>query len=189
MSTGITCIICHQVLRHPSEHGTSSMRKHLQGKALIAKLNELTESEVSELTSSMVDETAVVILKRQGSQGITIVSSQRKYLFHIPLNQYWLKWRTKRSKLGAKNYEISEFHQDTWNHYVMLRFVLACIPGNAISYLELWWSYHEMRSDLVLLLVTTLSNICWRQYAMTVNAIKKQLPSRNQVSLSLDGWT
>jgi hypothetical protein len=64
-SPGIICIICHQVLRHPSEHGTSSMEKHLLPKAHIAKLNELTESEVTKLTSSTVDETALAILKRQ----------------------------------------------------------------------------------------------------------------------------
>jgi len=64
---GIICIVCHQVLRHPSEHGTSSMGKHLLAKAHIAKLNELTESEVTELTSSTVDETPLAILNRQGS--------------------------------------------------------------------------------------------------------------------------
>jgi hypothetical protein len=73
-SPGIICIVCHQVLRHPSEHGTSSMGKHLLAKAHIAKLNELTDSEVTELTSTTVDETAFAILKRQGSRGITIVS-------------------------------------------------------------------------------------------------------------------
>jgi len=77
------CIICHQVLRHPSEHGTSSMEKHLLANAHIAKLNELTESEVTELTSSMDDETALAILKRQASREITIVSSQRKIIFDI----------------------------------------------------------------------------------------------------------
>jgi len=41
-SPGIICIVCHQVVRHPSEHGTSSMGKHLLAKAHIAKLNELT---------------------------------------------------------------------------------------------------------------------------------------------------
>jgi hypothetical protein len=66
-SPGIICIVCHQVLCHPSDHGTSSMGKHLLAKPHIAKLNELTESEVSELTKSMVDETALAILKRQGS--------------------------------------------------------------------------------------------------------------------------
>jgi len=78
-SPGIICIVCHQVPRHPSEHGTSSMGKHLLPKAHITKLNKLTESEVTELTSTMVDETALAILKRQGSQGITIVSLQRKF--------------------------------------------------------------------------------------------------------------
>jgi len=66
-SPDIICIVCHQVLRHPSEHGTSSMGKHLLAKAHIAKLNELTGSAVTELTSSTVDETALAILKRQGS--------------------------------------------------------------------------------------------------------------------------
>ena len=82
-SCGIIYIICHQVLRHPSEHGTSSMGKHLGAKVHIAKLNELTESEVTELTSSTGNETAWCILKRHGSQGITIVSSQRKFIVDI----------------------------------------------------------------------------------------------------------
>jgi len=76
-SPGIIFIVCHQVLRHPSEHGTSSMGKHLLAKAHIAKLNELTASKVTELPSSTVDETALAILKRQGSRGITIVRWQR----------------------------------------------------------------------------------------------------------------
>jgi len=87
-SHGIICIVCHQVLRHPSEHGTSSMGKHLLAKAHIAKLNELTESEVTELTSSTVDETAFAILKRQGSRGITIVSSLRQIIFNIQVVPY-----------------------------------------------------------------------------------------------------
>ena len=64
------------------------MGKHLLPKAHIAKLNELTVSEVTELTSSTVDETALAILKRQGSRGTTIVSLQRKIRFDIQLNLY-----------------------------------------------------------------------------------------------------
>ena len=82
-SPGIICIVCHQVHRHPSEHGTSSVGKLLLAKAHIAKLNELTESEDTELTSSTVDEAALAILKRQGSCGITIVSSQEKFIGDI----------------------------------------------------------------------------------------------------------
>jgi len=73
-SPGIIWIVCHHVLRHPSEPKTSLMGNHLLAKAHIAKLNELTESEVTKLTSSMVDETALAILKRQESRGIAIVS-------------------------------------------------------------------------------------------------------------------
>jgi len=188
-SPGIICIVCHQVLRHPSEHGTSSMGKHLLAKAHIAKLNELTQSEVTELTSSTVDETALAILKRKGSRGITIVSSQRKITFDIQFDPYWPQWQTKCSKLADKDFETSEFRQDTWNQYLMLGFVLAHIPWNAISNLELRWSYKALRDDLLLPSATTLSNICWREYALTVDAIKKQLPSRNKVSLVLDAWT
>jgi hypothetical protein len=80
---GIICIVCHQVLRHPSEHGTSLMGKHLLAKVHIVKLNELTVSEVTELTSSTVDENALATLQRKGSRGLPIVSSQTKFKFNI----------------------------------------------------------------------------------------------------------
>jgi len=79
-SPGMIYIVCHQVLCHPSEHRTSSMGKHFLSKVHIAMSNELTESEVSELTSTTIDETAWAILKRHGSRGITIVSSQSKFI-------------------------------------------------------------------------------------------------------------
>ena len=71
----------------------------------------------------------------------------------------------------------------------MLAFVLAHIPWNSISNLELRRSYKALCDDLVLPSATTLSNICRRVYALTVDAIKKQLPLRNKVSLALDAWT
>jgi len=57
------------------------MGKQLLAKAHIAKLNELTELEVSELITTTIDETALAILKRQGSRVITIVRMQRKIIF------------------------------------------------------------------------------------------------------------
>jgi len=71
----------------------------------------------------------------------------------------------------------------------MLGFVSAHIPWNAISNLELRRSYKALHNDRVLRSATTLSNMCQREYALTVDAIKKQLPSHNKVSLALDGWT
>jgi len=44
-SPGIICIAFHQVRRHPSEHGTSSLGKHLRAKAHITKLNDLQNQE------------------------------------------------------------------------------------------------------------------------------------------------
>jgi len=35
---------------------------------------------------------------------------------------------------------------------------------------------------------STVSNNCWREYSLTVDAIKKQFPSGNNVSLVLDEW-
>jgi len=140
-SPGIICIICHQVPRHPSKHGTSSIGKHLVAKAHIAKLNKLTQSEVTELTSSTVDEIALAILKRQASRGISIVSSQCKIIFDVQCIPYWPKWQTKCSKLAVKDFQTSEFDQDMWNRYLMVGFVSADIPWNAISNLELQRSY------------------------------------------------
>jgi len=66
------------------------MGKHLLAKAHIAKLYELKEPEVTEFTSTTVDETAMAILKRPGSRGIAIVSMQRKIRFDIQFNPYEL---------------------------------------------------------------------------------------------------
>jgi hypothetical protein len=141
------------------------------------------------LTSTMVDETELAILQRQGSWGIIIVSLQRKSRFDIKLNPYWPKWQIKRSKLADKDCDTSEFHQDTWNRYLMLGFLSAHIPRNVLSNLKLQQSYKSLRYVLVLPSATTLSNICRREYALTVDAIEKQLPCRNKVSLASDGWT
>jgi hypothetical protein len=75
-------IVCHQVLRHPSEHETSSMGKHWLAKAQIAKLHKLKMSEVTELTSLTVDETAFAILKTKGSRGILTVTLLTKLKFN-----------------------------------------------------------------------------------------------------------
>jgi len=186
---GIQFIVCHQVHRHTSAHGTSPMGKLLLPKAHIAKLNELTESEVTELTSSMVDETALAILKSEGCRGITIVCSQSQIIFDILVDPCWLKSQTKRYKLAAKDFETSEFHQDKWNGYLMLGFVSAHIPSNTLSNLELRWSYKALHDDLVLPSATTLICICRKEYALTVDEIEEQLPSRKKVSVALDWWT
>jgi len=64
------------------------MGKHLLVKAHIANLNKLTESEITELASLTVTETAFTSLKRQGSRGSTIVSVQRIFIFDIQVNPY-----------------------------------------------------------------------------------------------------
>jgi len=165
------------------------MGKHLSATGHIAKLNEVTKSQVNEITSSMVDEIDLAILKRHGSWGITIVSSQRQIIFDIQVNPYWLKWQSEYFKLAAKDFETSEFLQDRWNLYLMFWFVSAYIAWNALSNLGLRWSYTALRDNLVPLSSTTLTNICQREYTLTVDPIEKQLPSRNTVSFALDRWT
>jgi hypothetical protein len=112
-----------------------------------------------------------------------------KIIFDIQFHPYWPKWQTKWSKQAAKDFETSVFHQDSWNRYLMLGFVSAHIPWNAISNLDLRRSDQALREDLVLPSATTLSNFCRRDYALTVDAIKKQLPWWNKVSLALHWWT
>jgi len=50
-------------------------------------------------------------------------------------------------------------------------------------------SYKALRDDLVLPSAMTFGNICWTEYALTVDVIKMQLPLQNIVSLALDGCT
>jgi len=175
-------MVCHRVLCHPSEHGTSSMGKHLLAKADITKLNEFTEWGDTELTSSTVHETALAILKRLRSRGIRTISPQSQMLFDIQVIPYSPKWQTNGSKLTAKDFETSEFHHDTWNHYLMLGIVSPCIPWNTISKLWLWQSYNASTDDLVRPSPMTPSNICLRQHPLTLDASQKQLPWWNEVS-------
>jgi len=41
----------------------------------------------------------------------------------------------------------------------------------------------------MLLFAMTVGNICWWEYALTMDAIKKQSPTQNKVTLVLDKWT
>ena len=91
--------------------------------------------------------------------------------------------------LAAMDYITAEFHQVTWNHYLMLRCVLAHNAWNAISDLALWRSFNAFRGELRLPSASTFSNICRREYSLTVDTIMKRLPSRNKVSLPVDAWT
>jgi len=118
-SPGIMCIVCHKVLCHSLAHGISSMGRNLLAEAYIAYLNSFTELEVTELTSSTIDETALAILMRQGSQGIPIVSLQRKFIFVIQVNPSRLKWGTKCSKPAAmdfQTFELSPRHLELLPH-------------------------------------------------------------------------
>jgi len=82
-------IIYDHFVCHPTEHGTSSMGKHLLSLAQIAKLNELTEWEVMKLTCSMVNESVLEFMKSHGSWGITKERSWRKFIFNIQIRSIW----------------------------------------------------------------------------------------------------
>jgi len=135
-SRGIICIVCDQVLLHPSERGTSSMGKHLQAKAHITKLNELTLSEIEELTSSPVDEAALVILKRQGSCGITIVSSQEKFLGDIDF--YAILTVSTHTMLQTSSWELFN-HRISPRHLESLPDVRVCFDLYTMErYIKPW---------------------------------------------------
>jgi hypothetical protein len=71
----------------------------------------------------------------------------------------------------------------------MLGFLSAHIPWNVISNLELRRSFNALCTDLILPSTNTLSNISHRKYTLTIEAIKKQLPTKHKVSVALDWWT
>ena len=77
--------------------------------AHITKLKELTASEVTELTSSTVDVTALAILMRQGSREITIVvrrgrSDLTSMLIHIDRNDRQNVPNWQRRTLNLPNF-------------------------------------------------------------------------------------
>jgi len=90
-STGIISNVGHRILGHPSEHGTSWTGKHLVAKVNFTKLNKLIELKVTKLTTSTVDETALAIMKGQGSRWIIRVSWRMTIIFAIRVNPYELK--------------------------------------------------------------------------------------------------
>jgi len=116
-------------------------------------------------------------------------ATERRWRIINSSNTFMGKNATDDIASASYNWAPTEFQQDTSNRYLKLGFVSALIPWTAISNLELRRSYRELRDDLVLPSATTLSNICQRQYALTVDAIEKQLPSPIEVSSSLDRWT
>jgi len=169
--------------------GPAPWRITCRQKLKIAKLNKVTEVEVSVLTSTTVDATGLAILKKPGSRGITIEGSKKKIYLMVRFHVYWHKWWREWSKLAVKNYLTAEYHHDTCNRYLRLGFVSSHIPWNAISNLELRLLFNGLRGALMLPSGSTLSNMCRREYSLTVDANKKQLPSSNKVSLGLDRWT
>jgi len=102
---------------------------------------------------------------------------------------YQLNWETKCSKLAAMNFATAKYQQDTWNHYLMLGFVSAYIPWNPQSNLEWWWGYDALWRKQVLPTVSIPSCICWREYTMTADGIKKQLRLKIKVSYAVNRWT
>jgi len=76
------------------------MGKYLLAIGNIAKLNEFTQSEVFQLTTLTVDEIALATLKGQARFGITIVSSQRKFIFDISVLSIFTKLIDKMLQTG-----------------------------------------------------------------------------------------
>jgi hypothetical protein len=71
----------------------------------------------------------------------------------------------------------------------LLKFLSANIPGNILPNLEQQWSYDVLPSGLVVPSASTLSHMCRREYSLSLNAITKQFPSRNNDSLPVASWT
>jgi len=103
----------------PSEHGTSSMGKHLLPKAHITKLNQLTVADVTELSSTTVDEAALAMIRKQGSRGIPIVSGQTKFEYNIVVRSIFTEVRDKTlwtAIKGLSNCRLSPRHLELLPH-------------------------------------------------------------------------
>jgi len=71
------------------------------------------------MTSATVDETALAIPKRQGSLGITIVNSQRKFIFDSHILPILILLTESTLQTGSKghfNFQISPRHLASLRH-------------------------------------------------------------------------
>jgi len=95
------------------------------------------------------------------------------------------------TRYNRHTFVYTRAHSTTRAHATVqqLRFVAAHSACNAIANLELRQSYKALCDNLVPPSATTLSNISWREDALTLDAIQKQLPSHDQVSFALIGWS
>ena len=120
--------------------------------------------------------------------GIRSVLRRGKSISQFRFYVYFLNWQTNLFDVAAMDIETAEYHQDNCNCILMLRFVLADIRLKTISYAAPRCLFNAWQSEIVWHLANTPSNICRREYILPAEAIKKQLLSRNKVSLPLDSW-
>lgn len=102
---------------------------------------------------------------------------------------YCLKSKTNLSKLAVNHFQTTEFHRNTSNCYLQFECVSAHIPWDAISNEELRRLYSALRSEFMLKFAVMRSSICWAEFRLSADIFKKHWVTRNEVSLSLDGWT
>lgn len=91
--------------------------------------------------------------------------------------------------MPAEDFVTVEFHQDTGNCNLMLRFIAGYIPQNALTNLKQGWSYKALQSELVQPTTATLPNHCQWEYSLTVVTTINQLLFSNTVMLAVEGWT
>jgi len=129
-SCGIRYVICHQVLSHPLDPGTSWMGKHLLVQAHIAKLNQSMGWKVTDLTSSTVGETVLPIWKTQQGWWITVLSSQRKFIFDIQV------WSIMTALLDKMLQTGSWGHWKFWNsprRVELLPYITICFSSYSME--------------------------------------------------------
>jgi hypothetical protein len=81
---GILCLVCGVLLSHPTINGTASMNKHVKSKAHMAKINAMAADDPASVVSLSADKHALAVLKKKGSDGVLIVSSNLTLHFFYP---------------------------------------------------------------------------------------------------------
>ena len=107
-------------------------RETVAGKGNIAKLNKFTELEVTKLTTSTVNKTALAILKKQESRGITIVNSQNKFIFDISILSILTELTDKIIETGNEGHSyglLSARHLESLPH-IWICVVLYSMEGD-----------------------------------------------------------
>jgi hypothetical protein len=125
----------------------------------------LTKSDVTTLSTSIVDEIVLAILGDKKVEELQWSVPKRNLYLTFRFVSHWLNLQKTELKQTEKQLKFSEFNQVRWHHCPTLRCILLHIVCNHKSNRALQLEYKPLQCELVLISATSLRNMWWSKYS------------------------